>query len=183
MRRLFVFFAIILLALGAAQIFIYLHSQKKIANKPVEITQEASSTAVLDTQNPEETAIVSRVIDGDTVVLSDGRRLRYIGIDTPEIVAPGKPVECYGYEAKEENKRLVDGKTVRLGKDVSQTDTYGRILRYVYAGDVFVNEYLVRQGFAHASSYPPDDRYSEQFSQAQSQAMLQNKGLWGGCKK
>lgn len=81
-------------------------------------------------------ALVAEVVDGDTIKISlDGqvRTLRYIGIDTPETIHPTKGTECYGPDAKAKNKELVGDKTVRLEKDVSRTDRYGRLLRYVYA--------------------------------------------------
>ena len=74
---------------------------------------------------------VARVIDGDTIELENGERVRYIGMDTPETVHPSKPVQCFGKAASAENSKLVSGKTVRLEKDVSDTDKYGRLLRYV----------------------------------------------------
>jgi endonuclease YncB( thermonuclease family) len=125
------------------------------------------------------TAQVARVIDGDTIELSDGRRVRYIGIDTPETVDPSQPVGCYGKEASDRNKALVEGKTVSLEKDVSETDRFGRLLRYVYLGDVMVNELLVSEGFAQASSFPPDVKYQDRFTAAQQQARAASRGLWG----
>lgn len=130
---------------------------------------------------PKEIATVMRVIDGDTVELSDKRRVRYLGIDAPEVVDPGKPVECFGAEAREENKRLVSGKTIRLEKDISEVDKYGRLLRYVYIGDTFVNAYLVRQGFAHATTYPPDVKYSKVLNLSMEGAKANNLGLWSKC--
>jgi len=124
---------------------------------------------------------VVRVIDGDTVEIEGGRRVRYIGIDTPEIVDPSSPAECYGKEASDKNKGLVEGKEVRLEKDVSNTDRYGRLLRYVYVGDVFVNNYLVQEGFAHSSSYPPDIKYQDVLKRSEEEARKLNKGLWGKC--
>jgi len=124
---------------------------------------------------------VTRVIDGDTIEVDIGGKLykvRYIGIDTPETVHPSKPVECFGKEASEKNRQLVEGKTVRLEKDVSEIDSYGRLLRYVWVGDNFVNDYLVRQGYAYASTYPPDVKYADQFVQAQREARENNRGLW-----
>ncbi len=127
------------------------------------------------------------VVDGDTIdVVIDGQtyRIRYIGIDTPETVHPSKPVEWMGKEASAANKALVEGQVVYLEKDVSETDRYDRLLRYVYvAGSngelVFVNEFLVRQGFAHVSTYPPDVRYEEVFLEAERQAREEGVGLWG----
>ncbi|RJQ54073.1 MAG: hypothetical protein C4521_04260 [Actinobacteria bacterium] len=118
-------------------------------------------------------AVVSRVIDGDTVELANGRRVRYIGIDTPE---RGKP---YCEEASSRNRRLVEGKRVKLVKDVSETDKYGRLLRYVYVGSTFVNAALVRDGYAMAYTYPPDVKYADYFVWLQGQARTANRGLWG----
>lgn len=135
-----------------------------------------------------EIAVVGRVIDGDTIELTDKRKVRYIGVDTPESVDPRRAVQCFGKEAKEENQRLIDDKTVRLVKDVSDTDKYGRLLRYVYidpstaeTGDVFVNDYLVRQGFARIDTVPPDVVHRDLFLESQREARQQGRGLWGSC--
>lgn len=125
--------------------------------------------------------LVTRVVDGDTIEIEGGQRVRYIGIDTPETVDPRKPVQCFGVEASNKNKDLVSGKRVRLEKDVSETDRYGRLLRYVYVGNIFVNLELVKRGYAYASSYPPDVKYQNLFTDAQREAKEQNKGLWGSC--
>lgn len=128
---------------------------------------------------------VVRVIDGDTIKLEDGRTVRYIGIDTPETVSPSKPVQCFGKEASDKNRELVEGKKVRLVKDVSETDKYGRLLRYVFVGDLFVNDYLVREGYAHAVTFPPDIKFSDQFKNAQKDARERKIGLWSdtACPK
>ncbi len=123
-----------------------------------------------------ESAVIRRVIDGDTAELADGRKVRYIGIDTPEV--SGKK-ECFGNQASEKNSELVEGKTVRLEKDVSETDRYGRLLRYVWLPEGMVNELLVREGFANASSYPPDIKYQELLREAERTARETKKGLWG----
>ncbi|GEM_PF-2617874 len=128
-----------------------------------------------------EQVVVKRVVDGDTIVLTDNRRLRYIGIDTPETVHPQKPVECFGKEAKEFNRQLVENKTVYLETDVSETDRYGRLLRYVWVDGEMVNEKLVREGYAYVSTFPPDVKHQELFVQAQQEARESNKGLWGQC--
>lgn len=125
---------------------------------------------------------VVRVVDGDTIeVLIDGEKktIRYIGIDTPETVHPSKPVECFGFEASNKNKKLVVGKKVRLTKDVSETDKYGRLLRYVYVDDTFVNLTLVQEGYANALSYPPDMAFNEEFRKAEQEAREDKRGLWG----
>lgn len=137
-----------------------------------------------------ETARVVEVIDGDTIEIeSDGQRLRlrYIGIDTPETVDPRKPLQCFGEEASRENRRLLGGKIVSLQKDISETDKFGRLLRYVYlklddGSLLFINDYLVRQGYAFASSFPPDVKYAQNFQEAERQAQENNQGLWSKCQ-
>jgi len=127
-------------------------------------------------------AIVTRVTDGDTIrVEIDGQeyRVRYIGIDTPETVDPRRPVGCFGKEASERNRQLVEGQTVGLEKDVSETDSFDRLLRYVWIEDRMVNATLVEEGYALASTYPPDVRYSDQFAALQAQAREASRALWG----
>jgi len=131
---------------------------------------------------------IVRVIDGDTVELETGETLRYIGIDTPETKHPTKPVQCFGEEAYQANKKLVEGKTVRIVKDVSEVDKYKRLLRYVYVSTqaspsgILVNDYLIRKGFAFASTFPPDVKFSEQFIEAQREARDKNLGMWKKCQ-
>jgi len=122
---------------------------------------------------------VIRVIDGDTIKIEGDKVVRYIGIDTPETVHPSKPVQCYGKEASDKNRELVEGKEIKLEKDVSETDKYGRLLRYIWLDDMLVNEYLVREGYAQSSSYPPDIKYQDRFIEAQRQAREEKRGLWG----
>ncbi len=136
----------------------------------------SSQTSPTGTQ---QTASVSRVIDGDTIELAGGAKVRYIGIDTPEIGS--RNPECFGMEAKEYNRQLVEGKEVILVKDVSETDRYGRLLRYVFVGDTFVNLDLVTSGHAYASSYPPDVAEQEALNAAQRDARSRGAGLWTGC--
>ncbi len=127
-------------------------------------------------------ALATRVIDGDTIeveIEGVSYKIRYIGIDTPELHHPTKPVGYYAQEAYEKNRELVEGKTVYLEKDVSETDRYGRLLRYVYVGDVFVNAYLVQQGYALVSTYPPDVKYQDRFLELQREAREAGRGLWG----
>ncbi len=123
-------------------------------------------------------AKVVNVVDGDTIKIDTGETVRYIGIDTPETVHPDKPVQCYGKEASTKNTELVEGKTVELEKDVSDKDRYGRLLRYIWVGDTLINEVLVREGYAHSSTYPPDVKHQDRFVQAQRLAREEGKGLW-----
>ena len=124
---------------------------------------------------------VIRVIDGDTIELENGYKVRYIGIDTPETVAPNKPDGCFGKEASNKNRELVEGKKVKLEKDVSETDRYGRLLRYVYVDNIFVNDYLVREGYAFAVSYPPDIKMQDHFRAAEKEARENLRGQWSAC--
>lgn len=128
-------------------------------------------------------ARVVRVVDGDTInVEIDGveYRVRYIGVDTPETKHPTLGVEPFGPEASQANEELVAGKTVLLEKDVSETDQYGRLLRYVYVGDLMVNEELLRRGLARVATFPPDVKYVDRFLSLQRQAQAAGLGMWGG---
>jgi micrococcal nuclease len=133
-----------------------------------------------------QSATVIGVRDGDTIEVDLGngnfKTVRYIGIDTPESVDPRRAVECFGKEASNINNTLVMNKTIQLEKDVSETDKYGRLLRYVFVDNVFVNQYLVQEGFANASAYPPDVKYQEDFNSAEEEARLNGKGLWSACR-
>ena len=129
---------------------------------------------------------VKRVIDGDTIELEGGLRVRYIGINTPELHSKDKELNCYSKEARDKNKELVEGKNIRLEKDISEIDKYGRLLRYVYvinkdSEDLFINKYLVEQGYAYVSTFPPDVKYSESFKDLQNKAKQENIGLWQKC--
>lgn len=121
---------------------------------------------------------VVKVIDGDTIVLDNREKVRYIGINAPEITKR----DCFGNEAKKKNESLVLHKEVLLEKDVSERDKYNRLLRYVYLTDgTFVNKTLVQEGYAYASSYPPDISRQEELLEAQREAKRNKKGLWGAC--
>jgi endonuclease YncB( thermonuclease family) len=127
------------------------------------------------TAPPGEVATVMRVIDGDTIDVSLGGatyRVRYIGVNTPEVD------ELCSSEATAANVSLVEGKAVTLVKDVSETDRYDRLLRYVYVGGTFVNAELVRQGWAEAAEYPPDLANAAIFADLEDAARLQNLGCW-----
>jgi endonuclease YncB( thermonuclease family) len=116
------------------------------------------------------------IIDGDTIdVLLDGRShtVRYIGVDTPERDAP------FYTEATAANAELVEGQTVILVRDVSETDRFGRLLRYVYLSDgTFVNAELLRRGYAQAVTFPPDVSHAEEFADLQTEAAAAGLGLW-----
>ena len=129
-------------------------------------------------------AEVLRVIDGDTIeVALDGSSedVRYIGIDTPESVAPDQPVECYGKRASAANERLVDGATARLVIGAEPRDRYDRLLAYVYVGDTLVNAELVRRGFARALTIEPNTDRAALFGRLERRAAGSGRGLWGAC--
>lgn len=122
-----------------------------------------------------QTARVVRVIDGDTIEVDiQGRRyrVRYIGVNAPEANQP------LGPEATVKNRELVEGKTVLLEKDVSETDRYGRLLRYVWVGTLLVNAELVRLGYAQVMTMPPDVKYQQILLSAQREAQANHRGLW-----
>ncbi len=141
-----------------------------------------------------EAAVVVRVIDGDTVEVRITDRVdgpgagratlnrifsvRLIGIDTPESVKPGSPIECFGKEASAATTALLEGQRVRLVKDVEETDAYGRLLRYVYLEAEMANARLVINGYAHAYTYPPDVRHSSLLQELEREAREAERGLW-----
>lgn len=130
---------------------------------------------------------VRRVIDGDTIELTNGKKVRYIGIDTPEIrKRKGKEwifsPEVYGVEAKERNAELVDGKVIELEYDLEIEDKYGRQLAYVHADGVMVNEILVKEGFATVYTFPPNTKYFNKMIRWQREAFEAGKGLWATIK-
>ena len=128
-------------------------------------------------------AVVARVVDGDTIVLRGGERVRYIGMDTPESVKPGTPVQCYAKAASHENERLVEGERVRLRYDAVRTDRYGRTLAYVYRArdGLFVNAELVRRGYARQLTIPPNVAHASLFHRLVAQARAHRRGLWRAC--
>jgi len=127
------------------------------------------------------TAAVVRIVDGDTIyVRFDGHdeKVRYIGMDTPETHHPTRGEEPGGREATEVNRRLVEGKTVRLELDVRERDRYGRLLAYVYVGETMVNAELVRLGYAQVMTVPPNVRHANLFVRLQREAREAGRGLW-----
>jgi micrococcal nuclease len=131
-------------------------------------------------------ARVVRIVDGDTIVVAlAGRteRVRYIGIDTPESVKPGSPVECYAHRAAAANARLVAHERVRLVRDVEPRDRFGRLLAYVYRvrDGLNVGAALVRDGFARTLTIPPNVRFAARFRALAADARRAGRGLWSVC--
>jgi len=134
-----------------------------------------------------ESAVVTRVIDGDTIEVSINGKLqtvRYIGIDTPETKHPSKPVECFGTEAARFNEELVAGRQVLLEKDMTDKDRYGRLLRYLWIEEVgLVNRILVDNGYARVSTYLPDVKSEALLIESEVSARIEGRGLWGACSE
>jgi len=129
------------------------------------------------------TVAVTDVVDGDTIhALVDGEdeSVRYIGIDTPE-VDPSIGVECFGKEASARNKTLVADERVRLVFGAERRDRYGRLLAYVYVGDVFVNAEIVRGGYARTLEIEPNTQRAPLLNRLEQDAANAGRGLWGAC--
>ena len=127
-----------------------------------------------------ELFICEKVIDGDTIRLSNGEKVRLIGVDTPEFYHPLKPVEFYTKEAKMFTKKLVEGKRIRLEYDKEKRDKYERLLAYVYLENgTFLNAEIIKQGYGFAyTKYP--FKYLEQFKKYEKEAREKELGLWKG---
>lgn len=123
-------------------------------------------------QQRSSTVKVIKVIDGDTIIIEGGYYVRYIGIDTPE------RDEEYYMEAKQINQNLVEFKSVRLEKDITDKDKYGRLLRYVFVDDTFINAEITRQGYAYAKAYSPDTKYQTFLESMEKEARQTKKGVW-----
>jgi len=127
---------------------------------------------------------VKRVNDGDTIVLADGRHIRYIGINAPEIDHENKKAELFGYAAKKYNKTLVLSKMVRLEFDKQTHDRYGRTLAYVFLNNgVFVNKVMIEKGYAYCLFRRPNNKYDQVLLQSQRNAMSAKRGIWRNWKE
>jgi endonuclease YncB( thermonuclease family) len=124
-----------------------------------------------------EEVFVQEVIDGDTIVLVDGRQVRYIGIDAPDLF-DSSLFGRYASASAQKNTELVEGKKVRLVKDVSEIDDSDHLLRYVYVDDVFVNLELIKNGYAKLMLIPPDTAQKQELSEAQDEAYKNKLGIW-----
>ncbi len=130
---------------------------------------------------PEGIYIVDRVVDGDTLRLTNGETVRLIGVDTPETVKPHSPVEPFGHEAAALTRKLVQDNSsqVRLSFDAQRRDKYGRLLAYVWVGDRLLNEELVRTGLARVETqYSYSPLMKERLLLAEREARMQRRGIW-----
>ena len=199
-EKLWIGLSIILVILGFNFLWVGLNQPTQPTPSPTTVPETPSATSSATYGIAGEKVLVTEVIDGDTIKVEGSRTVRFIGIDTPETKDPRKSVQCFGKEASNKAKELMEGKKVILQKDVTETDIYKRLLRYVFlpldpdsigpdkigigvddSSLLFVNDYMIREGFARALTYPPDVKYTEQFLEAQRQAKAEGRGLWGKC--
>lgn len=125
--------------------------------------------------------VVVRIVDGDTIHVRLGERLervRYIGVNTPEVHHPSKGEQPGGREAAVVNRELVNGRRVRLELDAQPRDRHGRLLAYVWVDETMVNAELVRRGFAQVMTVPPNVRHQTLFLRLQREARAAGRGLW-----
>ncbi len=150
--------------------------------KGPQISPTSTQSPPLPTPSPiREKAVVVKVFDGDSILLSDGRQVRYIGVNSPETGGKTTSKECFSDEATKANTALVLQQTIEMENDKNDTDVYKRLLRYVYVDGEMVNDFLVRWGYARAEKNFPEDRYKSQFITAEKEARSQTRGLWGKC--
>jgi endonuclease YncB( thermonuclease family) len=150
-----------------------------VAGTAAELTSTATSNETASAAFTE--AMCTRVIDGDTIEVNiDGETymVRYIGIDTPEMDDNRSEYRALAEEATQANRDMVEGENVSLEKDVSETDQYDRLLRYVFVGYNLVNAELVSDGYAWAKSYPPDTKYDALFHDLETEAENGGLGVW-----
>ena len=146
------------------------------STRPAGMHQPAPSTDKAGVERYEY--FCTRVIDGDTIVVSSLGSVRLIGMDAPEMNYDLGSPQPFAVEAREFCKRLVERKTVSLEFDVEKRDKYGRALAYVFVGDTFVNAELVKAGLARAYNIPPDDRYRDEFKRLERDARTKRLGRW-----
>ena len=187
--KLLIFISILIIISGFSFLwFGFKPTKLEVSPSPtsIEISENTPEASLSAQRSEEEKVLVTKVVDGDTIDLENGETVRFVGIDTPETVDPRRPVGCFGKEASNETKGLLTNKVVILQKDITDKDKYGRILRYIFlplenGQTLFVNDYLVREGFARVYTYPPDTKFDVQFREAEKAAKINKRGLWGKC--
>ena len=160
----------------------------RLARVVAVLTLAACAAGPGPANRPAGFAVVAHVVDGDTIDVVIGRhheRVRLLGINTPEVVDPRRPVECYGPEASALTKSLLHpGTPVSLVRDVEPRDAYGRLLAYVYRqpDGLFVNLDLVVRGAALLLTFPPNTAHAAEFAAAAGNAKHARRGLWAACR-
>jgi micrococcal nuclease len=167
--------------LGAVALLLLLLAVLLFGGEDDETTGDASAGG---TTARSLTVPVARVVDGDTFEIRvDGGidDVRMIGVDTPETVKPGEPVECFGPQASEFTHRVLEGRTVTLEFDRERRDVYDRLLAYVYLDERFFNAELIEGGYARTLEIEPNTSHAEQLSRLEEAAGAAGRGLWGAC--
>ncbi len=159
------------------------------SSSPTKIT---TKTTTKSKTGQVEKVTVNRIVDGDTIELTDGRKIRYLNMDTPETVKPNTPVMCYGMDAKAYNKKAVDQKIIWLNFDKDPTDRYGRTLAFIYLDEENANSNnvtqslnadMVKKGYSRAISYSPNTTYKKDFESWMVTAREDKKGAWEACPR
>ena len=157
--------------------------------KETKINESQTDIIEVSAEKERETARVLRVIDGDTIEVDLNNKkemIRLIGIDAPETVDPRKIIECFGKEASEKAKEILNGKIITLESDPTQgnRDKYGRLLRYVFINELNINKLMISEGFAHEYTYQSSPyKYQSEFENAQRKAKENKVGLWSEDNK
>ncbi|OGH51774.1 MAG: hypothetical protein A3G13_01840 [Candidatus Levybacteria bacterium RIFCSPLOWO2_12_FULL_37_7] len=171
-------------------IFIYISIYPFTKNQSLHVEKRIKGTKIIATPVPGSTSNITlyqvvHVVDGDTIqvdINGSKETIRLIGVDTPEVVDPRKPVQCFGREASNKTKEILIGKKVRLESDPTQSnrDKYQRLLRYVFLEDgTLFNKLLIEQGYAHEYTYQSNSyRYQLEFKTAEKDARENKRGLW-----
>jgi micrococcal nuclease len=190
---------ICLLVLFAGGLYIYQNSATvtELINKELGLNQvpevATKKAKRAELKGKVKRATVKKVVDGDTIELTNGTRVRYLNIDTPETVKPNTPIMCYGPEAKAANTKLLEkNQEIFLTIDKNPSDRYGRDLRFIYTDQAdadgqkiekSVNAQMVKNGLARASVYKDNNTYKTEFESWQQTAMDKKVGIWGKCPK
>jgi micrococcal nuclease len=189
-------FRITIISLVITFLIIWVGSLPEIQNSFAAISSNIDNTLIQPvsevnktTEGVEEVK-VNRVIDGDTIVLEDGRTIRYLNMDTPETKKPATPVMCYGVEASKYNETSVSGRRILIKPEKEDKDRYGRSLRFIFfvGADTSsiansLNAKMVKEGYARSSIYKPNDTYADYFNKLEAEAKKAKIGVWGNCDK
>jgi micrococcal nuclease len=164
--------------------------REMIGIKDGNVISQSKTTTINQTRDGVESAVVRRVVDGDTVELEDGRKVRLLNMDTPETVKENTPVMCYGYEASQFTKKILTGKNIQMVSDKEKTDKFGRHLRLIFLSgqdiskvENSINYELALNGYARVREYKPNVQFEPIMREAESKAKRNRVGVWGACQK
>lgn len=174
----FVFAAILVIFI------IVLIKSKAVSQLPTTNNQQPTTLSPTPTVYREK-AFVNYVFDGDTIELAGKITVRLLGIDAPETANKYTMFksECFATESAKIAKELLAGQTIEIEKDMEDKDSYGRLLRYIFLDDIFINEFMVRQGFARVIEKTINTKYKPLLTDAENEAKREKRGLWGKCVK